>query len=147
MPDPGCHGLELHALASTLPSALSVGSPARRLGAAGIGTLPRVGALDRLRGSTRRMRANPWLAVATAAGVLLVTAWIAFAIQVTNDNGARAGLGVLVAWPALLVALALISLPCIWAFRLIRGAHSDRASIASSDDSGSSKPKEATEPG
>jgi len=114
---------------------------------AGIGTLPRVGALDRLRGSTRQVRANPWLAVATAAGVLLVAAWIAFAIHVTSDKGARAGLGVLLAWPALLVALALVSLPCIWAFRLIREAHGDRGSIAGSNDSGNSEPEEAHDSG
>jgi hypothetical protein len=99
--------------------------------------LPRVGALDQLRGSTRQVHANPWLAVATAAGVLLVAAWIAFAIHVTSDKGATAGLGVLVAWPALLVALALISILCICAFRLIRGAHRDRGSIAGSDAGGS----------
>jgi hypothetical protein len=109
--------------------------------------LARVGALDRLRGSTRQVRANPWLAVGAAAGVLLVGAWIAFAIHVTGDKGARAGLGVLVAWPALLVALALISLPCIWAFRLIRGAHRDRGSIAGSDDSGGSESEEAQDSG
>jgi hypothetical protein len=66
---------------------------------------------------------------------------------VTSDKGAKAGLGVLVAWPALLVALALISLPCIWAFRLIRGAHRDKGSITGSDDSGGSESEELTEPG
>jgi hypothetical protein len=118
-----------------------------------------VGALDQLRGWTRVVRANPWLAVATAAGVLLVAAWIAFAIHVTSDKGARAGLGVLVAWPALLVALALISLPFIWAFRLIRGTRANGTRSGSVDfggseseeahDSGGSESTraEATEPG
>jgi hypothetical protein len=124
-----------------------VGSPVRHLGAAGIGTLPRVGALDQLRRSTRQVRANPWLAVAIAAGVLLVAAWIAFAIHVTSDKGARAGLGVLVAWPALLVALALISLPFIWAFRLIRGARANGGSTAGSDDSGGAEGEEAHDSG
>jgi hypothetical protein len=108
--------------------------------------LPRVGALDQLRGSTRQVRANPWLAVAIAAGVLLVAAWIAFGIHVTSDKGARAGLGVLVAWPALLVALALISLPFIWAFRLIRGARASGAR-SGSDDSGRSESEEAHDSG
>jgi hypothetical protein len=106
-----------------------------------------VGALDQLRGSTRQVRANPWLAVAIAAGMLLVAAWIAFAIHVTSDKGARAGLGVLVAWPALLVALVLISLPFIWAFRLIRGARASGGSIASSDDSGGTESEEAKDSG
>jgi hypothetical protein len=108
--------------------------------------LPRVGALDRLRGATRQVRANPWLALATAAGVLLAAAWIAFAIHVTSDKGARAGLGVLVAWPALLVALALIPVPCIWAFRLIRGARANGAR-SSSDDFGDSESAAAHESG
>jgi hypothetical protein len=106
-----------------------------------------VGALDQLRGWTRKVRANPWLAVAIAAGVLLFAAWIAWAIHVTSDNGARAGLGVLVAWPALLVALALISLPFIWAYRLIRGTRANRGTIAASDDSGGSEPEEADDSG
>jgi hypothetical protein len=53
----------------------------------------------------------------------------------------RAGLGVLV-WPALLVALALISLPFIWVFRLANGG-----SIAGSDDSGGSESEEAHDAG
>jgi hypothetical protein len=89
------------------------------------------------------MRANPWLAAAIAAGVLLFASWIAWVIHVMSDNGARAGLGVLLAWPALLVALALISLPFIWAFRLIRGARADGGSMAGSDDSQDSEPQEA----
>ena len=38
----------------------------------------------------------------------------------TSDNGARAGLGVVIAWPAMLAALALISLPFIGGYLLIR---------------------------
>jgi hypothetical protein len=99
------------------------------------------------------------LAVAIAAGLLLFAAWVAWAIHVTSDNGARAGFGVLVAWPALLVGLALISLPLIWAFRLIRGARASGARSGSVDfggseseeahDSGGSESTraEATEPG
>ena len=85
------------------------------------------------------------MAVAIAAGVLLFAVWIAWAIRVTSDNGARAGLGVLVAWPALLVALALISLPFIWAFRLIRGTRANGGTIAASDDSGRNEPEEAND--
>lgn len=108
--------------------------------------MPRVGTLDQLRGSTRQVRANPWLAVATAVGVLLVAAWIAFAIHVTNDKGARAGLGVLVAWPALVFALALISLAFTWAARLIRGARANGAR-SGSVDSGASESEEAHDSG
>src|SRR5215218_7093564 len=87
-------------------SSRSVGSPPP-LGAAGIGTLPRVGTLDQLRGSTRQVRANPWLTVGVAIGTLIVCVWIGWAIHVTSDHGAREGLGVLIAWPAILAALVL----------------------------------------
>ena len=60
-----------------------------------------------------RVRSNPRLAVAIAAGAILVLAWIGWAIYVTGQNGAGAGLGVVIAWPAMLAALALISLPFI----------------------------------
>jgi TRAP-type C4-dicarboxylate transport system permease small subunit len=100
-----------------------------------MGTLPRVRVLDRVRGWTRKVRANLWLAVAIAAGVLLFVAWIAWAIHVTSDNGARAGLGVLLAWPALVLAVGFILLPFIWAFRVIRAARADAGLSAVSDGS------------
>ncbi len=58
--------------------------------------------------------------MAIACGIVLLLAWIAWAIVVTSDHGSRAGLGVLVAWPALLAAAALVSLALIGAFILIR---------------------------
>jgi TRAP-type C4-dicarboxylate transport system permease small subunit len=122
--------------------------------------LPPVGALHRLHDWTRKVSANPWLAVAIAAGVLLFAAWIGWAIHATSENGARAGLGVLVAWPALLFAVGFILLPFIWAFRVTRAARADAGSTAVSDGSrdsvgeetgGSSGPEsagpEVTEPG
>ncbi len=51
---------------------------------------------------------------------MLVLAWIGWAIYVTSDHGGRAGLGVVIAWPAMVAALALISLPFIGAYLLIR---------------------------
>ena len=68
-----------------------------------------------------RVRSNPKLAVAIACGVILLLAWIAWAIYVTNHHGSRAGLGVILAWPALVGALALISLPFIAGYLLLRG--------------------------
>jgi hypothetical protein len=75
------------------------------------GTLPRV---------VERVRSNPKLAVAIACGVLLLLAWIAWAILVTSDHGSRAGLGVLVAWPALVAALAVVVLAFYGLYLLIR---------------------------
>jgi hypothetical protein len=68
------------------------------------------------------VRANPWLAVGIALAALLILAWLGWAIHITSDHGAREGLGVLVAWPAIAAAVALISLPFIWAFRVIRAS-------------------------
>ena len=98
----------------------------RTRGAFRIGTLPRVGPLDQLRaangedGIVGRVRSNSRLVVAIAAAAVLLVAWIAWAIHVASSNGATAGLGVLLAWPAILVALALISLPFIGGYLLIR---------------------------
>jgi hypothetical protein len=85
-----------------------------------------VGALDQLRaangedGIVGRVRSKPRLVVAVAAGVILLLAWIGWAIYVTSSNGASAGLGVVIAWPAMLAALALISLPFVGGYLLIR---------------------------
>jgi hypothetical protein len=75
--------------------------------------VPRVGLLD-------RVRSRPWLVVALAAGVLLVAVWLAGAIYVASAKGFNEGLGVLIAWPALVVAAGLILLPVVaiyWAIR------------------------------
>jgi hypothetical protein len=84
--------------------------------------LPRVRALEQLRVGelTGRVRDNPRLAVAIAGGAVLLLAWIGWAIYVTSSNGATAGLGVVVAWPAMLAALVLISLPFIGGYLLVR---------------------------
>jgi type VI protein secretion system component VasK len=107
--------------------------------------VPRVGVADRLRSWAEKVRANPWLAVGVTAGVLLVCAWIAWAIHVGSDHGTRQALGVLIVWPAILAVLAIISIPFIWAFRVIR------ASAGSDEDESNSEPEsaeaEATETG
>jgi hypothetical protein len=88
--------------------------------------LPPVGALDQLRSATGddglvgRARSRPWLLVAIVGAAIVILAWIGWAIYVTSDNGARAGLGVVIAWPAMLAALALISLPFIGFYLLLR---------------------------
>jgi hypothetical protein len=85
-----------------------------------------VGALDQLQsargddGLVGRARSNPWLLVAIVGGAILILAWIGWAIHVSSDAGARAAVGVLIAWPAMLAALALISLPLIGGYLLIR---------------------------
>jgi hypothetical protein len=88
--------------------------------------LPPVGALEALRAATGddgivgRARSNPRWIVVFAGAAILVLAWIGWAIHVASSDGARAGLGVVIAWPAMLAALALISLPFIGGYLLIR---------------------------
>jgi hypothetical protein len=72
--------------------------------------------------------------VAIAAGAIVLLAWIGWAVYVTSKNGAAAGLGVVIAWPLILAALALISLPFIGGYLLVRRL---------SEDSGSTAPAEA----
>jgi hypothetical protein len=67
-----------------------------------------------------RVRSRPWLAVAVAAGGLLLVAWIAWAIYVAVDRGAREGLGVLIAWPALVAACLLVCLPFAAIYLIVR---------------------------
>ncbi len=76
--------------------------------------------MEAAEGIFERVRSNPRLAIGAAVGALLVVAWIGWAIYVTSDHGARAGLGVVIAWPAMLAALAIISLPFIGGYLLIR---------------------------
>jgi uncharacterized membrane protein len=108
-------------------------------------TVPRVGAADRLRSWGRKVAGNPWLAVGIVAGVLLVGAWVAWAIHVWSEHSARQGLGVLVVWPAIVAVLALISIPFIWAFRVIRA--SARSAEQEADAEPESGDAEATETG
>ena len=104
--------------------------------------MPPVGALDRLRaangdeGVVGRLRSNARLVVAIAGGGVLLLAWIGWAIHVTSDHGARAGLGVVIVWPAMLAALVVISLPFIGGYLLIRR-------LASSEGEGSAETVEA----
>jgi hypothetical protein len=93
-----------------------------------------------------RARSNPWLAVAIAAGALLVLAWIGWAIYVTGQNGAGAGLGVVIAWPAMLAALALISLPFIGGYVLVKRLSDGEGSTATADAEESQDEEEPEEP-
>jgi hypothetical protein len=82
-----------------------------------IGTVPRVGALDRYVG---RVRAKPGVAIAIVGGALLVAAWLGWAIYVASDRSLNEGIGVLIAWPALVLAALLVCLPLVVIYLLIR---------------------------
>ena len=99
-----------------------------------VGTLPPV--LD-------RVRRNTWMTVGMAVVALVLIAWIGWAVYVTARDGASEGVGVLIAWPALLAAAALVCLPFAGGYLLIRRA-SKPTSTAQSDVE---EEAEATEPG
>ena len=80
-----------------------------------------------------RARSNPWLLVTIVAGAILLLAWIGWAIYVTNSNGATAGLGVVIAWPAMVLALAVVALPFLGGYLLVRRLSTDSAPSSSSD--------------
>jgi hypothetical protein len=58
--------------------------------------------------------------VAIAAAMLLLAAWLAWAIYVASDRGFNEGLGVLIAWPALVAAAIAVALPLVGIYFLIR---------------------------
>ena len=71
-------------------------------------------------GSGRAIRSHPQVAVAWAAGALLVLAWIGWTVYVWIENGAGAGIGVLISGPAVFAALALVASPFVGAGLLVR---------------------------
>jgi membrane protein implicated in regulation of membrane protease activity len=64
--------------------------------------------------------------------LLLVVLWIGWAIYVAADRGGNQALGVLVAWPALLLMAAIVTAPlaalAYWIFRSVREKDEDDGS-------------------
>jgi hypothetical protein len=75
-------------------------------------------------------RRRPRYTIAIAAGVLIGLAWIGWAIYVTTENGAAAGLGVLLSWPVLLGAVALIAAPFVLTAMLVQRHRDSSPAIA-----------------
>lgn len=59
------------------------------------------------------------IAIFAAAG-LVVAIWIGWTAYVWNENGSTAGIGVLISWPAVFAALALVSVPFLGAGLFVR---------------------------
>ena len=87
-----------------------------------VGRVAKVTEAPRARISSLRQKAgeHPALAVGIVGGVLIGIAWIAWAIYVTTSNGVNAGLGVLITWPVLIGALALIAAPFVLTAMLVQ---------------------------
>ncbi|HET9120783.1 MAG TPA: hypothetical protein VFN72_09625 [Solirubrobacterales bacterium] len=75
-----------------------------------------MGVADRLRSWAR----NPWLVAGTIVGVLLLVAWIGWAIHVWNEHGAREAVGALIAWAAIVAIIAAIVLSLVAVYQLLR---------------------------
>ncbi|MGH2955859.1 MAG: hypothetical protein ACRDL6_02555 [Solirubrobacterales bacterium] len=88
----------------------------------------------RTAGVVQSARERPRYAIAIAAAILLGIAWIAWAIYVTANNGAAAGLGVLLSWPVLLGALALIAAPFVLTAMLVQRHRDSTPAIAGAPD-------------
>jgi ABC-type sulfate transport system permease subunit len=103
-----------------------------------------VGAIDHLRRVPGRVRERPWIAVAIALGAILVCAWLAWAVYVSGEHGARQGVGVLVAWPALVLAAAIVALPFVGGYFLIQRLRpSDEAPTAQEGAGSDAEPDES----
>lgn len=74
-----------------------------------------------------RFQTNPRMGIAAILGILLVIAWVAWAIYVTSTNGATAGLGVVISWPAVFMAVALVVAPFLGLYLLLRRLQGDDA--------------------
>jgi hypothetical protein len=87
-------------------------------------------------------REHPWLGIGIAAGVLVGVAWIAWAVYVSTENGMNAALGVLLTWPVLLGALALLAAPFVLTAMLVQRLRGSEPAIAGAPD----VPETPTEP-
>ncbi len=86
------------------------------------------GLWDRVGGAwlVRRGRADGRVGAALIIGAILIVLWIAWTVYVWTENGTAAGLGVLISWPAVLLALALVAAPFLAAVMLVRRLSADR---------------------
>jgi hypothetical protein len=87
------------------PSADDGPGPAERLG------------LTRLAGRAREDRR---VAIAEICVGILIVLWVGWTIHVWSENGSTAGLGVLITWPAVLLALAIVVSPFVGAGMLLK---------------------------
>jgi hypothetical protein len=82
---------------------------------------------DRIGGGRLMHRAHSDHRVGAAViiGAIVFVLWIAWTVYVWTENGSTAGLGVLITWPAVLAALALVASPFVAAVILVRRMAAD----------------------
>ena len=94
---------------------------------------------DGVTGSFDSARADHRIAIAWAAGAVLLLAWIGWTIYIWSKNGSTAGLGVLVSWPALFAVAAIVAAPFVGAGMLVH-----RHRLAGDEDSGADEKDESS---
>lgn len=80
------------------------------------------GAWDKVGGAglIARGKADSRVGAALIVGAIVFVLWIAWTIYVWSENGSTAGLGVLISWPAVIAAIALVASPFVAAGVLIK---------------------------
>ena len=83
---------------------------------------------DRIGGASlvQRGKSESWIGAALILGAILTVTWIAWTVYVWTENGSTAGLGVLISWPAVVLALALVAALFVAAVMLVRRLAADR---------------------
>jgi hypothetical protein len=72
-----------------------------------------------------RAHSDNRVGAAVIIGAIVFVLWIAWTVYVWTENGSTAGLGVLITWPAVLAALALVASPFVAAVVLLRRLAAD----------------------
>ncbi len=85
------------------------------------------GAWDRVGGAALvdRGRADGRIGAALIIGAIVFVLWVAWTVYVWTENGATAGIGVLITWPAVIAALALVAAPFVAAVVLVKRMAAD----------------------
>jgi hypothetical protein len=110
----------------------SVGGAGRAVG--GAAARPFEAPRRRVSGLVSSAREHPALGIGIAAGALVGVAWIAWAVYVSTENGMNAGLGVLLTWPVLLGAVALVAAPFVLTAMLVQRLRDSEPAIAGAPD-------------
>jgi hypothetical protein len=81
-----------------------------------------------------RVRTDRRVAIALVLAALFLIAWIAWTVYVWSENGSAAGIGVLVSWPAVLLALAVVASPFVAVAWFLRSREEGEATEDGADD-------------
>ena len=85
------------------------------------------------------------IAIFAAAG-LIVAIWIGWTAYVWNENGSTAGIGVLVSWPAVFAALALVAATFVGAGIFVRSQRTAGEGDLAAPETTTAEPESAEDP-